>query len=539
MSEQQLIRGTMILSMGIFITKILGLIYVFPFTALVGQQGLALYTYGYTPYTVLLSVATLGVPLAVSKFVSKYNALGDYHTGQRLLKSGLIFMSISGFIAFLLLFSLAEPIANRVLDADDLSGNTISDAVFVIRMVSAALIVVPVMAIIRGYFQGHNSMGPTAVSQVIEQVIRIAFILLLTWIILYQFEGSLGTAVGFATFGAFVGAIGGLVVLLYYYKKRMPSLQEQVKESAVDHKLPLSTMYKELIRYALPLSFVGLAIPLYQMVDLFTFNHAMITRAGFEAVEAERYFGAFQQASHKLIMIPVSIATAMSLTILPTVTKAHTMNDTDRLQRTVTQTYQIIVFLTVPAAIGLMLVATPAYAALFGFDGLQIGAEVLRAYAPAAILFSVFAVTASLLQGINKQYYAILALVAGLAFKLLTNSLFIGWFGPEGAILATTIGYAVAVFVNAYAIGKFTNYNYKQIGKRFVVVAAFTLLMGAVVAFLTYGLTETLTLDTRMNAFIVLLLAVGAGGIVYMNLAIRSGLAGIVLGERFAVLKKR
>jgi len=130
MSEQQLIRGTMILTASIFITKMLGLVYIFPFTAIVGHDGLALYGYGYTPYTVLLSLATLGVPLAVSKFVSKYNALGDYRTGQRLLKSGLIVMSITGFIAFVVLFFLAGPIAHQVLDPESLEGNSIADLTY-------------------------------------------------------------------------------------------------------------------------------------------------------------------------------------------------------------------------------------------------------------------------------------------------------------------------------------------------------------------------------------------------------------------------
>lgn len=230
MADSKLVRGTMILTASIFISKILGLIYIFPFTAIVGEEGLALYAYGYVPYTVLLSVATLGIPLAVSKFVSKYNALGDYETGRRLFKSGLIVMSITGFIAFLILFLLAGPIAQIVVGGEDLKGNSIEDVVLTIRMVSVALLIVPLMSIIRGYFQGYQSMGPTAVSQVIEQIIRIIFILCLTFIIVTLMNGSIGLAVAFATFGAFVGALGGLTVLLIYWFKRKNILRDNIKK---------------------------------------------------------------------------------------------------------------------------------------------------------------------------------------------------------------------------------------------------------------------------------------------------------------------
>src|SRR5690625_519720 len=111
MSSSKFLRGTMILTLATFLSKFLGMIYIFPFAAMVGQQGLALYQYGYQPYTILLSLATLGVPMAVSKFVSKYNALGDYRTGYRLFRSSLLMMTLTGLVAFLLLFLMAPTIA--------------------------------------------------------------------------------------------------------------------------------------------------------------------------------------------------------------------------------------------------------------------------------------------------------------------------------------------------------------------------------------------------------------------------------------------
>src|SRR5574342_860768 len=101
MSDSKLLRGTFILTAGTFLIKFLGMIYTFPFFALVGTQGSALYNYGYVPYTLFISIATAGVPLAVAKFVSKYNAIEEYETSRRLFHASQLLLICTGFLAFL------------------------------------------------------------------------------------------------------------------------------------------------------------------------------------------------------------------------------------------------------------------------------------------------------------------------------------------------------------------------------------------------------------------------------------------------------
>lgn len=539
MSDKQLIRGTMILTVSIFLSKTLGLIYTFPFKAIVGLDGLALYHFGYSPYTILLSLSTMGIPLAVSKFVSKYNALGDYRTGQRLFKSGIVVMSITGLIAFITLFLLAKPIAHQVVvNPEDLGGNSIEDVVFTIRMVSVALLIVPIMALIRGYFQGHQSMGPTAVSQVVEQIIRVLYILIFTYLIISVWNGSLGTAVGFATFGAFIGALGGLSVLLAYWWKRRNHLKDLVNTSTVDHQIPLPKMYKELITYALPLSFVGLAIPLFQFVDLMSFNKGMAA-LGYLQSEIHMYYGAFAQAAHKLILIPVSVATAMSLTILPTVTKAYVNQEIKTLRVQITQTFQIILFLSIPASLGLMFLSDSAYAALYGIDDMAIGAVILKYYAPAAILFSIFSISAALLQGINQQKYTVFALLVGILFKAIFNYPFILWFDFSGAIAATIVGYLIAISINVWAIGKCALYNFDFLLKRLLLITIFATIMGVGVVIVRNIMEYFFPLETRFNSFLVLIVSVMMGVAIYLFLSVRSGLAAQILGQRFKFFSKK
>src|SRR5690606_3656802 len=133
----------------------------------------------------------------------------------------------------------------------------VEDVTAVIRAVSFALIIVPFMSLIRGFFQGHGSMGPSAVSQVVEQIVRIAFLLLGAFIVLQILNGSIVFAVQLATFAAFVGAIGGLAVLFWYWIKRKPHLDALLAQDRGQVQISLSQMYKEIIVSAIPFIIVG------------------------------------------------------------------------------------------------------------------------------------------------------------------------------------------------------------------------------------------------------------------------------------------
>ena len=531
MAETNLMRGTKILTAATLASKILGFIYVVPFSALVGQTGLGLYSYGYTPYTILLSLATLGFPLAVSKFVSKYQSMGDYETGYRLFKSGLIVMSITGFIAFLLLFFMAPFITPLVLPDEKAGVNSYEDIIFTIRMVSVALLIVPIMGMIRGYFQGCQQMMPTAVSQVIEQIVRISFILAAAFLIMNVYDGNIGLAVGFATFGAFVGGLAGLAVLLYYLFKNRQNMLGMATSNKSSKPLPLKAMYKELIWYAIPLSIVGLAIPLFQLVDTMTINGALASIGMGEV--SENFVGVLTQSAHKIVLIPMALATALSVTLVPTITKAYTEGDYSQLQRLITQTFQLILFITLPAAIGLAVLSDPIFVALFSVDDLAIGGETLRYYGPITLLFSLFSVTAAILQGINRQMLAITALVVGLALKLALNHFLLVQMGPNGAILATYIGFIVAIAITLWGIGTYTSFSYKQIVRRGAYLLVFSMIMAGAVWIIDKGLSMTFPLENRFNSFVLTGVGAVSGAIVYAYLTYRTRLAEVVLGARF------
>lgn len=530
----KIVRGTMLLTGASFLSKFLGMLYVIPFFALVGATGTALYAYAYVPYSIFLSISTVGIPVAVSKFVSKYNSHGDYETGMRMFKAGSLLMLGTGLLAFLILFFSADWIAGFQISGKN-GEITADDVAFVTRMVSIALIIIPSMSIIRGFFQGHQSMGPTAVSQIVEQIVRIGFILIGAYIIINLLGGTIVTAVGFATFAAFIGAVASCVVLAIYWKKRKPFINKQLAQQKYTYAIPTSDLFKELFRYAGPFVLVGLAIPLYQLVDQFTFEPALLA-SGRENIFTPAA-AAIMNAGHKIVIIPMTIATGLSLAMLPSLTESYTQKNEVMYTKQINQALQIILVVVIPASVGIAILSNEAYGGLFGLKDIGVTGPLLAWYAPVALLFALFTVTAGILQGIDQQNYAVLSLIAGLLVKVLLNSQLIHTFGAKGAIFGTALAAGIAVTLNLWRIKTALNFKYKQTLKRTILIGIFTLIMCIVVWTLKAVLGLFLPYDTSRPATIVMLtVGAGSGAIVYFVLAYASTLLEHIFGGKIPLV---
>ncbi|ASC81998.1 MULTISPECIES: lipid II flippase MurJ [Bacillus] len=531
--SSKLLRGTFVLTLGTYISRILGMVYLIPFSIMVGATGGALFQYGYNQYTLFLNIATMGFPAAVSKFVSKYNSKGDYETSRKMLKAGMSVMLVTGMIAFFILYLSAPMFAEISLGGKDNNGLTIDHVVYVIRMVSLALLVVPIMSLVRGFFQGHQMMGPTAVSQVVEQIVRIIFLLSATFLILKVFNGGLVIAVGYATFAALIGAFGGLVVLYIYWNKRKGSLLAMMPNTGPTANLSYKKMFFELFSYAAPYVFVGLAIPLYNYIDTNTFNKAMI-EAGHQAISQDM-LAILTLYVQKLVMIPVSLATAFGLTLIPTITESFTSGNYKLLNQQINQTMQTILFLIIPAVVGISLLSGPTYTFFYGSESLhpELGANILLWYSPVAILFSLFTVNAAILQGINKQKFAVVSLVIGVVIKLVLNVPLIKLMQADGAILATALGYIASLLYGFIMIKRHAGYSYKILVKRTVLMFVLSAIMGIAVKIVQWVLGFFISYqDGQLQAAIVVVIAAAVGGAVYLYCGYRLGFLQKILGRR-------
>ena len=531
--SSKLLRGAFILTLGSVLSKVLGLLYVIPFDALMGEDGAGLYSHGYVPYTIFISLATAGMPLAVSKTVSKYNALEEYAVSQKLFRSSMKIMLVTGFAAFILLYILAPYYADFVTVGEN--NYSVADVTSVIRAVSFALIIVPFMSIIRGYFQGHQMMEPTAYSQVIEQLVRIVFLLAGAYVVLKIMDGDLAEAVSVATFAAAVGAVGGLFVLFWYWKKHKPILRQQMEQDRGTMDISLPEMYKEVFFSSIPFIFVAIAMPLFQYVDNLTFSRAMASIDKSEIVK--QAFGILNFNTQKLVVIPMTLATAFSMALVPSVTKAFISQDRQLFNRQLDQAFQILLFLTIPAVTGMSILAGPVYTAFYGSS--SIGTDVLQAYAPTAILFSLFSVSAAVLQGVNEQKFTVLSLLTGLLVKLSFNIPLIRMFETEGAVYATTLGYMAACIMNMFFIRYFTGYRYKLVFRRTMLIFLLTAAMSLFVIPVQFLLSLILNPDSQLQAVIITVISALIGGLVYGLLSLKSKLAHRLFGSKVDRLKEK
>ncbi|GAA0455768.1 polysaccharide biosynthesis protein [Alkalibacillus silvisoli] len=531
MSQSNILRGTMMLTGANYLSKILGLLYVIPFFALVGESGGALYSYAYNPYQIFLTISSLGIPMAMSKFVAKYNALEDYATKEAVFKSGLIFMFGTGIVTFLVMFFSAEWLAQIFVPADGDYSNSISDVTFVIQMVSFALLAVAPMSLVRGYFQGHGSMGPSAISIVIEQIVRIVFLLVGAFVVIKILDGSITMAVGIAAFAAFIGAIASSLILTSIYRKRRPEMKRQLRQSGKTSDIPRRDLYQELLSYAGPFILVGLATPLYQIVDQMTFNRTM-GNIGLADI-SEQLLSIMIVYGHKLVIIPVTLAIGLAMALLPSITHAFTQNNHQEYQSYISKSFQIVMLLIFPAAVGLSLLSSEAYGTLFDPEAISYAGPILAVYAPVSLFFALFTVSASMLQGVNKQNFTVISLFVGLLIKIVLNVPLITVLQAEGAVIATGLAVLTASILNIIKLYRETKFDLKPLFKISLLIIILTTIMAVTVLITRWLVGLPFSGEvTRFQLSVQLFVPVIIGAYSYLWMAYKTTLLERLLGER-------
>ncbi|MBC6974741.1 polysaccharide biosynthesis protein [Bacillus sp. Xin] len=541
MSTSKVLKGTALLSGATMISRILGFIYFFPFQLLVGEQGVALYAYAYSWYGILLSFSTAGIPIAVSKFVAKYNALGDYNTSKKLYYSSVKIMLLMGFAGFLILFIGAPYVSQFIIRSKTPDPEFIADVTLTMRALSFALIIVPAMSVTRGYFQGFQHMKPSAVSQVVEQIARVVFILVGSFIVSKLLGGSVASSVAVATFGAVIGAIASVSILIMYWKKynhlKPPAGERKTRASNVS----LKSIYVELLRYAIPIVFVGIAIPLYTLVDQYTVADAL-RAIGTPLETANAIFAYITNYAQKLIMIPASLATGFSLTIIPAITKSFTSGKLEELQEQITKIFQVLLFFTIPATFGLASIAYDAFRMVYMSPDTALGgSKYLISYAPSAVLSAIFTVSAAILQGIDYQRKTMIAFSVGILVKVVVNTPLLYLLGGHGAVLGTILGYLVSDIIMLYCIVKFTKFDIAETAKTVFLIIIYSAAMSAVVIGLKAIIGWLIPGQPYIESLLIVIICGAVGGFVYFAFVLTSGLASHILGDRISrlpVLKK-
>ena len=537
MKKNNFVQGAFVATLGIVITKILGILYVIPFYSIIGEQGGALYGYAYSIYLVFMAISSAGIPLAISKLISEYQTLGYYDAKQRAFKIGKQISITLGIICFTILFIFAKPLAVAIL-GDLKGGNTIEDVTFVIRVISTAILVVPVLSVYRGYFEGHKFITPTAISQVFEQVMRVLVIVIGSFLTLKIFKLSLTTAVGVAVFGATVGSLASYFYLIekrYKNKQKFEEKELKVKEPKITNK----TILKKIAIYAFPLIMIDIFKSLYSMVDTVTVVKALGPIYGTKT--AESIMSILSTWGAKFNMIIISIATGMIVSLTPNLTASSVVGNTEDVHKKINQSFQMLLFMIVPMTVGLSFLAKPVYTIFYGAS--KFGPSVLTFYVFVALITALFTTAITITQVLKYYKVVFLSLFSGLVLKTLINVSLInqlyhlGLPAYYGSILASILGYTLSLVICLVALHKLCGVNYEETIKQFINTLCGTVLM--VIGLLIVKLIIPIASTNRFINIPIVIIYTAIGMIIYFFYMYKTKSIDKIFGEKLLQKLKR
>lgn len=513
--KSSFIKGAFIATLGIVLTKILGIVYVIPFHAVIGDRGGALYGYAYTIYLLFMSLSSAGIPLAISKIVSEYQTLGYYNAKRRAFIIGKKIALLLGFICFLLLLLFAPWIAYAVLG--DLSGgNTISDVTLVIRVVASALLVVPVLSIYRGYFEGHRFMEDPSFSQVLEQLVRVFVIVLGSFLALKVFDLSITTAVGIAVFGATAGAIAAYLYLLYKKNKNNSKFNEKIRpvnEPIITNK----QIFKKIVIYAVPFILIDVFKSLYNYIDMVTVVEGLVQYANFSVTDAETIMSMLSTWGAKFNMIVLSISTGIIISLIPNLTTSVVKKDYDDINHKINQAFSILLFFTLPMTLGISFLADSIWTVFYGAS--EYGPSVLSYFIFVGFMIGLFTSTVSIIQVLKDYKTVIWSLIIGVVLKFLLNDNLIMAFykmglpAYYGVITASLLGYFVSFMICIIRLKFKYKINYENLTKNLMDTICGSMLMIVGLFLVNLILPST---DSRIIHLVYIVIYVAVGALIYI-----------------------
>lgn len=371
-------------------------------------------------------------------------------------------------------------------------------------------------------------MAASSFSQFIEQLLRVVYLLFMTWFILVLNQGKWQNAVVQSTFAAFVGAVGGIAVLMWVLYRQRSYFRDLSLRSKDEAVISNKRIFAQVIFQAIPFVVVGSAIPIFQIIDQYSFFDIMQRFTNFTYAELNSQYAIFDFNANKLIMIVISLAVAMGSTTIPLLAAAHTRNDKQEIASQVRFTLELFVVIMIPAAIGMAAIARPLYITFYGFGNNTIammGTLILQFSSYLGILFGLFTILSTVTQGLSNNALALKSLVIGIIVKLILQVPATASFGAMGPLVASFIGFGIASIVILYHLNALYEINYKAMMPMVIYVIISAIVMGGVALAVVYGLGTVLTSTGRATQFILAMLAMAVGGSVYAFLILKSKFA--------------
>ena len=449
--QRSLVGGISVLGIAGLICKMVGVLYRIPLANMIGGEGLGLYQQVMPAYNLLLAITSAGIPVAISRMVSHYVTLGEHGNARRVFRTALRILTVLGIVTTVILLLLSRVIAAKVGTPEGyLSYMCIAPSLFFVCVMSAY----------RGYMQGMRRMMPTAVSQLIEQVGKVAVALPFA-------------AAGFARGGWTMGSAGALlgtslaecIALLYMIIRchfvKTPAAGPD--EKAVSAR----TLARRIVTISIPITLGACIVPLASTIDSAMLKNLMMG-TGIEAGDATVRYGIYSGMVITMINVPTALAMAMSTNLVPSIAAGMARRDAAYVAREAGTGLRIASVVGFPCSIGMSLLSKPIIFLCYGdsprytFEQLMLGGNLLEFSAMTIILFTMVQATSGILQGAGKQKIPMLTLVIGVVCKITLNAFLVSRSGINihGAPIASLTCSTVSRIPNLYYSCKYTGYRF-------------------------------------------------------------------------------
>ncbi|MGI6688034.1 MAG: putative polysaccharide biosynthesis protein [Christensenellales bacterium] len=506
--QRSLIGGISILGFAGLICKVVGVLYRIPLANHIGSAGMGVYNQVFPTYNLMLAVSSAGIPVAISRMVAGNLARGHARSARRTFRIALMLLSALGFISTLVMVLFSVRFAQA-------TGTVGSRAGFI--MIAPSLFFVCVMSAFRGYMQGQRRMWPTAISQLIEQVGKVAVALPLAYVGMERGGYVLGAAG--ALLGTSIAEGAALMYMVVDYWTVEPGMARAVRQ---DTSVPMGrkAIARELLVTAIPITIGASIVPLAGAVDSFMLVRQM--KVYLPEVEALSRYGIYGLVL-SLINVPTALAMAMSSNLVPAISAKRARQDQEGVRRDAATGIRMAMVVGLPSSVGMSLLARPILTLLFGreysAEQLRMGADLLQISSLTIVVFTLVQATSGILQGMRKQRIPMYTLAAGIVVKIAINYTAVN--RPEinigGAPYASLACYLLSGGLNLYYVMRYTGLSWSW--REMALKPGFaTLVMALPVALVNHLMGERLG-----HSWLLMGLVMVAAVAVYMLAVLKTG----------------
>lgn len=481
MKKDSFLKGTLVASVAIILTKVLGVLYVIPFYSIIGKQGGVLYAYAYNIYNLFLNISTAGIPIAISMIVSEYITLNMHEAKERVYKISKKLVLAISILSFLVLFLFAYYVA--VFFVGGIDGSTPKkDIDLAVKAISLSLLVAPIISVYRGYMQGHKYISPGSISQVIEQLIRIIVVLLGSYLAISVLGYSITTGVVVALLGALIGAIAAYIYLrikIYKNKEKFEVKDKNKKDNITNKEIT-----KKIVYFCIPLIIISVTNDLYNIIDMKLIIKGLYM-IGYTASNSELISSIIATWAPKICMIIMAVSMGLATSLTPHIIEKHTKKDYKGSNNIFNQAISTMICVATPMIAGIIIFKDEIYNIFYGKSAY--GGNILAISAVVTLVIGILTVANTSLQGFKKFKVVILSTLTGLVINTILDIPFILLFNKIGILpylgtsTATILGALISLTIVMTYLKKKYEFKYNDIWKNTFKTLLATIIMSLLI----------------------------------------------------------